>query len=186
MRWGKWLSLAPYKGPKRVGVFPPSPEDRNRSSFQKFIFSSFLNIWPWTNSKNPSVIHGQNPLEIQTVFFKLGCVGSSHHNTSKPKFSAEGSKTQTRNISRVSLQLSVDCLQQTQVVAEWKTLLCPTLQICQLVMCGIRKVRFCMFVSKKSAACELSRVRCLPSTPHYCWSCHPNHSFAPKNSQLKC
>jgi hypothetical protein len=29
------------KGPNRVDVFPPSPEDRNRSSFRNVVFSSF-------------------------------------------------------------------------------------------------------------------------------------------------
>jgi hypothetical protein len=33
--------LALYKGPNRVGVSPPSPEDGNRSSFLNVVFSSF-------------------------------------------------------------------------------------------------------------------------------------------------
>jgi hypothetical protein len=29
------------QGPNRVGIFPPSPEDGNRSSFRNVVFSSF-------------------------------------------------------------------------------------------------------------------------------------------------
>jgi hypothetical protein len=35
------IGLALSKGPDRVGVFPPSPEDGNRSRFQNIVFSSF-------------------------------------------------------------------------------------------------------------------------------------------------
>jgi hypothetical protein len=35
------LRLALSQGPKWVGVFSPSPEDGNRSSFRNVVFSSF-------------------------------------------------------------------------------------------------------------------------------------------------
>jgi hypothetical protein len=34
----QWLRLALSKGPNRVGVFPPSPEDGNRSSLLNVVF----------------------------------------------------------------------------------------------------------------------------------------------------
>jgi hypothetical protein len=37
----QWLMLALSKRPNWVGVFPPSPEDGNRSSFRNVVFSSF-------------------------------------------------------------------------------------------------------------------------------------------------
>jgi hypothetical protein len=38
----QWLRLALSKGPNRVGVAFPSPEDGNRSSFRNVMFSSYL------------------------------------------------------------------------------------------------------------------------------------------------
>jgi hypothetical protein len=37
----QWLRLALSKGPNRVDVPPPSPEDRNRFTFRNVVFSSF-------------------------------------------------------------------------------------------------------------------------------------------------
>jgi hypothetical protein len=48
----QWLRLALSKGPNRVGVFPPSPEGRNRSSFQNVVFQ-FFNPRRWTQSRTP-------------------------------------------------------------------------------------------------------------------------------------
>jgi hypothetical protein len=54
------------KGPNRVG-FPPSPEDRSRSSLRNVVFSSLQNTGRWAKSENPvmlSVTHQhQNHLE---------------------------------------------------------------------------------------------------------------------------
>jgi hypothetical protein len=44
------------KGPSRLRVFHPSPEDGNRSSFPKVVFSSFWNIGRWTKCKNPLIL----------------------------------------------------------------------------------------------------------------------------------
>jgi hypothetical protein len=40
--WVQWLRLALSKGPNWLGVLPPWPEDGNRSSFRKVVFSNFL------------------------------------------------------------------------------------------------------------------------------------------------
>jgi hypothetical protein len=49
-RFGNWICFRPQsldqrlalsKGPNRVGVFPPSPEDGNRFSFRDVVLSSF-------------------------------------------------------------------------------------------------------------------------------------------------
>jgi hypothetical protein len=39
-----WLRLAFSKGPNRVGVFLPSPEDENISNFQNVVLSSYLKL----------------------------------------------------------------------------------------------------------------------------------------------
>jgi hypothetical protein len=39
------LKLARSKGPNRVGVSLPSPEDRNRLSLWNVVFSSYLEFW---------------------------------------------------------------------------------------------------------------------------------------------
>jgi hypothetical protein len=38
---GLVIEVSPLKGPNRVGVLLPSPEDGNRPSFQNTAFSSF-------------------------------------------------------------------------------------------------------------------------------------------------
>jgi hypothetical protein len=64
-------NLVLSKGPN-WGVFPPSPEDGNRSSFCNVVFSSLYNTWRWTKSNNPVILsvihHRQNPLR-----FKIPC-----------------------------------------------------------------------------------------------------------------
>jgi hypothetical protein len=47
-RTNQWLWLDLSKGPNRVGVSLPSPEDGNRSSFWNVVFSSIYNS---SNSK---------------------------------------------------------------------------------------------------------------------------------------
>jgi hypothetical protein len=41
------------KGPNRVGVSLPSPEDRNRSSFRNIVFSRYLKFREMMKDKNP-------------------------------------------------------------------------------------------------------------------------------------
>jgi hypothetical protein len=53
--WG-WLRLALSKGPNRVGVSFPSPEDGNRSSFRNVVFSSIQNSGRWTTSRNSVIL----------------------------------------------------------------------------------------------------------------------------------
>jgi hypothetical protein len=55
----QWLRLALSKGPNRVGVSFPSPEDGNRSRFRNFLFSSCLQFRTMNKFHKPSysVIH---------------------------------------------------------------------------------------------------------------------------------
>jgi hypothetical protein len=41
----KQLRLAVSKGPNRVGVSLPLPDNRKRSSFRDVVFSSYLEFW---------------------------------------------------------------------------------------------------------------------------------------------
>jgi hypothetical protein len=62
----QWLRLAPFKGPNRVDVSLPSPEDGNRSSFWSVVFSSYLEFWAKEKVQKPSnsvIHHRQNPLD---------------------------------------------------------------------------------------------------------------------------
>jgi hypothetical protein len=45
-----------FKGPNRVGVSLPSPEDSKRSSFRNVVLSSIYNSGRWTKSRNQVVI----------------------------------------------------------------------------------------------------------------------------------
>jgi hypothetical protein len=38
--WSRWLRVALSKGPNKVGVILPSPQDGNRASFRNVVFSS--------------------------------------------------------------------------------------------------------------------------------------------------
>jgi hypothetical protein len=67
------------KGPNWVGVFPPSPENGNRSNFRNVVLSSFSNTGRWTKLKPPVILsvihHRQNPLEYtrfgRFLFFSI-------------------------------------------------------------------------------------------------------------------
>jgi hypothetical protein len=56
LRANQWLRLPLPKWPNWIGVFPPSPEDGNRSSFRNVVFYSFQNTGHWTKSKNPVIL----------------------------------------------------------------------------------------------------------------------------------
>jgi hypothetical protein len=47
--------LALSKGPNRVGVSLPSPEDGNRSSFRNVVFSSYLEFGTMDKPTNPVI-----------------------------------------------------------------------------------------------------------------------------------
>jgi hypothetical protein len=49
----KTLRLALSEGPKKLCVSLPSPEDRNRISFQNIVFSSYLEFWMMEKVQNP-------------------------------------------------------------------------------------------------------------------------------------
>jgi hypothetical protein len=44
LRWVQWLMSVLSKGSNKVGVFLPTPEDRNRPSFWNVVFSSYFRI----------------------------------------------------------------------------------------------------------------------------------------------
>jgi hypothetical protein len=82
----QWLRLAFSKGPNRVGVSHPLPEDGKRSSFQNVVFSSYLEFWEmdkvlkpsdsecYTPSSESVTHHHQNPLEdlqLDSSSFKI-------------------------------------------------------------------------------------------------------------------
>jgi hypothetical protein len=53
----QWLILALSKGPNWVGVFPPLPEDGNRSSFRNVVSSIFLEYRTMEKvTKNPVIL----------------------------------------------------------------------------------------------------------------------------------
>jgi hypothetical protein len=48
------LRLSLSKGPNRVGLVFPPPEDGNRSNFGNVVFSSYLEFWKLDKVQNPS------------------------------------------------------------------------------------------------------------------------------------
>jgi hypothetical protein len=66
--WVPYKELTSITGPNLVGVFPPPPDDGNRSSFRNVVFSSFYSTGRWKKSKNPVILtdihHHQNSLEF--------------------------------------------------------------------------------------------------------------------------
>jgi hypothetical protein len=48
------MRVAISKGPNRVGVSLPSPEDGNRSSFRNVVFSSYLEFRTMSKVQEPS------------------------------------------------------------------------------------------------------------------------------------
>jgi hypothetical protein len=62
----KYQKTKILKGPKKIGVFLSSFEDRNRSSFGKVVYSVIYNFGRWTKCINPVILsvihHCQKPL----------------------------------------------------------------------------------------------------------------------------
>jgi hypothetical protein len=50
----QWLRLALSKGPNKVDVSLPSPEDRNRPSFRNIVFSTYLEFLTMAKIHKPS------------------------------------------------------------------------------------------------------------------------------------
>jgi hypothetical protein len=57
----QWLRLSYSKGPNRVGVFLPSPEDGNEFSFRNVVFSSYFEF------RTVEKVHKPNDVECYTI-----------------------------------------------------------------------------------------------------------------------
>jgi hypothetical protein len=67
------IELALSKGPDRVGVFPYSLEDRNRSSFWNVVFSTFFWSTRWQSkkpSKSECCTPSSEPFRIYVLWWK--------------------------------------------------------------------------------------------------------------------
>jgi hypothetical protein len=75
---GPLEKLTSITGPNWLGVFPPWPEDGNRSSFRNVVFSNFLEYWTMDKVKKLSNSDSVNirsvviDMESTTPFFMLG------------------------------------------------------------------------------------------------------------------
>jgi hypothetical protein len=52
--------VALSKGPNRVGVSVPSPEEGKRSSFRNVVIPSIYNSGRWTKSRNPLILRDKD------------------------------------------------------------------------------------------------------------------------------